>query len=43
MRPSALREVAVDVPSVRWQDVGGLQQVKLALQEAIELPAKAQT
>lgn len=28
IRPSALRELAVEVPSVRWGDVGGLEEVK---------------
>lgn len=28
LRPSALREVAVEVPLVRWSDVGGLEDVK---------------
>lgn len=28
VRPSAMREVAVEVPNVRWQDVGGLEGVK---------------
>ena len=42
MRPSALREVAVEVPRVRWSDIGGLQAVKQALQEAVEWPHRAQ-
>lgn len=36
--PSAIREVFVEVPEVAWQDVGGLEEVKRALQEAIEWP-----
>lgn len=36
--PSALREVYVEVPDVRWQDVGGLESVKRDLQEAIVWP-----
>ncbi len=36
--PSGLREVAVEVPNVRWNDVGGLDQIKSALQEAIAWP-----
>ena len=36
--PSGLREVAVEVPNVRWEDVGGLQSIKAALQEAIAWP-----
>ncbi|KAG2429616.1 hypothetical protein HXX76_010848 [Chlamydomonas incerta] len=42
VRPSALREVAVEVPRVRWSDIGGLAAVKQALQEAVEWPHKAQ-
>ena len=41
VRPSALREVAVEVPRVRWADVGGLQSVKQALREAVEWPHTA--
>ena len=40
VRPSALREVFVEVPSVRWDDVGGLEDVKLRLREAVEYPLK---
>jgi transitional endoplasmic reticulum ATPase len=40
VQPSAMREVLVQKPSVRWEDVGGLQQVKEALAEAIEWPLK---
>ena len=36
IRPSALREVAVEVPRVGWDDVGGLGDVKQRLQEAVE-------
>ncbi|WPP03089.1 CDC48 family AAA ATPase [Methylocella tundrae] len=36
--PSGLREVAVEVPNVRWDDVGGLESIKAALQEAIAWP-----
>jgi transitional endoplasmic reticulum ATPase len=36
--PSALREVAVEVPNVRWDQVGGLDAVKAALQEIIVWP-----
>jgi len=37
---SAIREVFVEVPDVRWEDVGGLGQVKQRLQEAVEWPLK---
>jgi transitional endoplasmic reticulum ATPase len=38
--PSALREVLVERPNVRWDDVGGLVKVKMQLQEAVEAPIK---
>ncbi len=40
VRPSAMREVMVERPSVGWDDVGGLEQVKAQLKEAIEWPLK---
>ena len=38
VRPSAMREVALDVPSVRWSDIGGQEEVKQHLTEAFEWP-----
>ena len=38
VEPSATREVFVEVPDVRWEDVGGLAQVKQRLIEAVEWP-----
>ncbi len=38
VKPSALREVLVDVPKVSWNDIGGLDEVKRRLREAIEWP-----
>ena len=38
IEPSAIREVFVEVPDVRWEDVGGLGQVKAQLVEAVEWP-----
>ena len=38
VEPSVMREVFVEVPNVRWEDVGGLQQVKQVLREAVEWP-----
>jgi transitional endoplasmic reticulum ATPase len=38
--PSALREVYVERPNVRWDDVGGLSKVKSQLMEAVEVPIK---
>lgn len=40
IQPSALREVFLEVPNVKWSDIGGLEDVKRELQEAIELPLK---
>uniref|UniRef100_A0A7M4E9N4 ATPase family gene 2 protein homolog A n=1 Tax=Crocodylus porosus TaxID=8502 RepID=A0A7M4E9N4_CROPO len=40
VRPSAMREVAVDVPKVSWSDIGGLDNVKLKLKQAVEWPFK---
>lgn len=40
VEPSAMREVLVEVPEVKWEDIGGLQNVKLELQEAVEWPLK---
>ena len=38
--PSALREVQVQVPNVSWDDVGGLDDLKEELKEAVEWPIK---
>lgn len=38
IEPSALREVFVEVPNVRWEDVGGLTGIKQHLVEAVEWP-----
>jgi transitional endoplasmic reticulum ATPase len=40
VEPSAIREVFVEVPDVRWDDVGGLENIKQELKEAIEWPLK---
>lgn len=40
IQPSALREVFVERPNVHWNDIGGLEQVKAELKEAVELPVK---
>jgi transitional endoplasmic reticulum ATPase len=40
VEPSAIREVFVEVPDVRWEDVGGLTAVKDRLKEAVEWPLK---
>ncbi len=40
VEPSAIREVFVEVPDVGWDDVGGLEDVKQRLREAVEWPMK---
>ncbi|ASI99629.1 CDC48 family AAA ATPase [Thermococcus celer] len=40
VEPSALREVLLEVPNVHWDDVGGLEEVKEELREAVEWPLK---
>ena len=42
IEPSALREVFVEIPDVKWDDIGGLADVKQELQEAVEWPLKYQ-
>ncbi len=37
---SAIREVFVEIPDVRWEDVGGLDDIKQRLREAVEWPLK---
>ena len=36
--PSALREIAIEIPSVRWSDIGGMDYVKQSLREVAEWP-----
>ncbi len=38
VRPSALREVLVEIPNIRWSDIGGLGNVRQELLEAVEWP-----
>lgn len=38
--PSAMREVFVEVPDIKWEDIGGLSTIKQELQEAVEWPLK---
>jgi transitional endoplasmic reticulum ATPase len=42
VHPSLLREVFVEVPEVKWSDIGGLEDVKQQLREAVEWPLKYQ-
>jgi len=38
--PSALRETVVEVPTVTWNDIGGLEKVKQELQETVQYPVE---
>jgi len=40
VEPSAMREVLVEVPDVTWEDIGGLDEVKQELREAVEWPLR---
>ncbi len=40
VQPSAMREVMVEAPRVRWEDVGGLDAAQNRLKEGVELPLK---
>jgi transitional endoplasmic reticulum ATPase len=40
VEPSAIREVFVEVPDVKWSDVGGLEGIKEELKEAVEWPLR---
>ena len=40
VEPSAMREVLVEIPNVKWENIGGLEEVKQSLKEMIEWPLK---
>jgi len=40
VEPSAMREVLIEIPKVKWDDVGGLESVKSNLKEMVEWPLK---
>ncbi len=40
VQPSAMREVLIEIPKVKWADVGGLENVKELLKEAVDWPLK---
>src|SRR5439155_14715327 len=40
VEPSAMREVLVEIPKVKWSDIGGLERVKQSLKEMVEWPLK---
>ncbi len=40
IQPTAVREVFIEIPNVRWSDIGGLQEIKDTLIEVVEWPLK---
>ena len=38
--PSGLREIYIEVPEIHWDDIGGLEEVKQQLREAVEWPLR---
>ena len=40
VEPSAIREVFVEIPEVKWEEVGGLDDIKQKLKESVEWPLK---
>ncbi len=40
VQPSAIREILIEIPNVSWDDVGGLEDIKCLLKEAVEWPLK---
>ncbi|EEB15056.1 spermatogenesis associated factor, putative [Pediculus humanus corporis] len=40
VKPSAMKEIMVDIPNVRWEDIGGLEDLKLKLRQCVEWPLK---
>ena len=40
VRPSAMREVLIETPKVKWADIGGLENAKQEIKEAVEWPLK---
>ncbi|HDD69101.1 MAG TPA: AAA family ATPase, partial [Candidatus Korarchaeota archaeon] len=40
IQPSAMREISIEIPNVKWDDIGDLEQVKRELIDLIEMPLK---
>ncbi|MBD3253909.1 MAG: CDC48 family AAA ATPase [Candidatus Lokiarchaeota archaeon] len=40
VEPSAMREVMIEIPNVKWNEIGGLNDIKQELKEAVEWPLK---
>jgi len=43
VQPSGMREVLMEIPDVKWNDIGGLDEVKQHLKESVEWPLKYPT
>ncbi len=41
IQPSALREIMIQAPNVKWDDIGGLDDAQMRLKEGVELPLKS--
>jgi len=39
-KPSAMKEVLIEIPNVKWSDIGGQEDLKLKLKQAVEWPLK---
>ncbi len=40
VQPSAMREIMIQVPTIRWDEVGGLEEAKRSLKDGIQLPLR---
>ena len=40
VQPSALREVSIEIPNIKWSQIGALEEVKQELKQAVEWPIK---
>lgn len=40
VKPSAMREIQIESPNIKWSDIGGQKDLKLKLQQAVEWPIK---
>ncbi len=40
VEPSAMREVMIEIPDIKWDDIGGLESIREELQETVEWPVK---
>ncbi|NBJ12006.1 CDC48 family AAA ATPase [Microvirga arsenatis] len=41
VQPSALREIMIQVPTVTWDDIGGVDEARTRLREGVELPLRS--